>query len=336
MLHLAFPLVPWLTWAVLLGMVVAQFPLAWTRLDSLFAAGLRLSSRRLLRIGIVVLGLQVSLTDVAGLGAATIGAVIVVVTMVFACTWLLGRLFRLPGSQPLLIASGFSICGVSAIGAVSAVARSTRRDVATSVALVTLCGSLAIAVLPALQGMLDLDTEQFGLWVGLSVHDVGQVVATAQIAGTSALAIAVVVKVTRVLTLAPLVALIGVFERRRIRAAESAEHERFSAGGDEDRGRDLHDGKGDPRRAPLPPIVPVFVVGFVAAMIVRTVVPLPTEIVEAASWVQSALFALALFALGTSIRWMELVRTGWRALVVGLLAWALIAGLSLLAVWVLT
>ena len=112
----------------------------------------------------------------------------------------------LPGDQPLLIATGYSICGASAIGAVSEATDSDERDAATSVALVTLCGTLAIAVLPLLQQPLGLSDAEFGRWVGASVHDVGQVVATAQTAGSDALGEAVLVKLMRVALLAPLVA----------------------------------------------------------------------------------------------------------------------------------
>ncbi|KOG86582.1 membrane protein, partial [Streptomyces varsoviensis] len=109
--------------------------------------------------------------------------------------------------------TGYSICGASAIGAVSEVTGSDEEDVATSVALVTLCGTLAIAVLPLLHHPLGLDGTQFGRWVGASVHDVGQVVATAQTAGPAALGEAVLVKLMRVALLAPLVAAVALAVR---------------------------------------------------------------------------------------------------------------------------
>lgn len=75
-----------------------------------------------------------------------------VVAATFFGTFWLGRRLGLPGDQPLLIATGYSICGASAIGAVSEVSGSDEEDVAASVALVTLCGTLAIAVLPFCKG----------------------------------------------------------------------------------------------------------------------------------------------------------------------------------------
>ena len=319
LVHLAVPAVPLLTAAVALGMIVAQIPALRSLLDGPLKPGLSLSARRLLRIGIVLLGLKLSLVDIAGLGVVTIVAIVLVVVLTFGVTLLLGRMVGLPGRQPLLIAAGFSICGASAVGAMSAVTRAKDSESATPIALVTLCGTLAIVLLPLARIPLGFDASEFGTWVGLSVHDVGQVVATAQIAGPVALSAAVVVKLTRVLTLAPMVAIVGAVERRRTPLSSDSAVSAV--------------GEGTSKR---PPIVPLFVLGFLAAVIVRSVVPLPDGVLEVADVLQTALLATALFALGTGIRFAELARTGWKALIVGLGSWVFIAALSVVAVWVTT
>jgi uncharacterized integral membrane protein (TIGR00698 family) len=305
--HAAAPAVPLLTVSVALGILVGQLPIARPFLAGPLAPGLSLASKRLMRLGVVLLGLKLSLTDIAGLGWVAIGTTAAVVLVAFAGTWALGRLLRLPGHQPLLIATGFSICGASAIGAMSGVVKAKDEETAAPVALVTLCGTLAIAVLPALWHPLGMSAPQFGHWVGAGVHDVGQVVATAQAAGPAALAVAVVVKLTRVLMLAPVVAVASVVEHRRYTGSER------------------HPGT-------QPPVVPLFVAGFVTAVLVRTMVPLPEIVLAGADVLQTVLLAMALFGLGSAVRLASLVRTGWRALVVGLLSWALIAVLAFGAV----
>jgi uncharacterized integral membrane protein (TIGR00698 family) len=320
-IHLLVPAIPMLTAAVGLGMLVGQFPAAQRVLDSALKPGLSVAARRLLRIGIVLLGLKLSLVDIAGLGWETIIVIVLIVTITFVATLLFGRLLRLPGTQPILIAAGFSICGASAVGAMSAVTRSKDEDTATPIALVTLCGTLAIFILPVLRIPLGLSAEDFGVWVGLSVHDVGQVVATAQIAGPVALAAAVVVKLTRVLTLAPMVAIVGLVERRK-----DVRNEALGAG---------HPDYVERPAAKRPPIVPLFIAGFIGAVLLRTFVPLPDAVLGVADTLQTTLLAMALFALGSNIRFRALARTGWRALIVGLASWALIAAMSLAAVWLL-
>ena len=213
--HAAFPWFPWLTASLVFGVIVGCIPPLRPSLDGAFQPGLAFASRRVLRLGIVVLGLQLSLANILSLGWLTIVAIIALVAVSFTITWLIARAFRLEGDQAVLFAAGFSICGVSAVGAMSAARGSDPKDTGTPVALVTLYGTLAIVVLPALAPIFGLDPLQFGHWVGASVHDVGQVVATAQTMGTIALAAAVVVKLTRVLMLAPMVAIASIQTRRR-------------------------------------------------------------------------------------------------------------------------
>ncbi|MFM9920931.1 YeiH family protein [Lacisediminihabitans sp. H27-G8] len=310
-LHLLLPGLPWLTAALILGVIVGSIPPFRRGLDGVLAPGLAIASRRLLRLGIVVLGLKLSLVDIARLGWVAILAIVALVIVSFVITWLVGRAFRLEGDQAVLMAAGFSICGVSAVGAMAAARRSPEKDTGTPITLVTLYGTLAIVVLPALAGLFQLDARQFGHWVGASVHDVGQVVATAQTAGAAALAVAVVVKLTRVLMLAPMVAIASIQTRRRDAAADASS-------------------RASTKR---PPIVPLFIIGFLVAVLLRSFVPLPETVLAIADIVQSALLAAALFGIGASLRVEQLARSGLRAVAAGLVSWVVILGLALAAVY---
>jgi len=301
--HLLLPGLPWLTAALILGVLVGSIRPLRTLLDGTLAPGLALAARRVLRLGIVVLGFQLSLVDIARLGWVAILAIVALVIVSFVITWLVGRAFRLEGDQAVLMAAGFSICGVSAVGAMAAARRSPAKDTGTPITLVTLYGTLAIVVLPALAALLHLDERQFGHWVGASVHDVGQVVATAQTAGTAALAVAVVVKLTRVLMLAPMVAIASIQTRRRDSAQDAA--------------------------SKRPPIVPLFIAGFIAAVLVRSFLPLPDAVLASANILQSALLATALFGIGASLRIEQLARSGLRAVAAGLVSWIAILGMAL-------
>ncbi|MCK8679113.1 YeiH family protein [Streptomyces lichenis] len=318
LVHRALPAVPFLTVAVVLGIAAAHTPRVREGLRGRCRAGLTLAAKRLMRVGVVLLGLKLSLSDVAGLGWRTVAMVVGVVGLTLAGTWWLGRRLGLPGDQPLLIATGYAICGASAIGAVSAVRDGAesdegreqgREDAATAVALVTLCGTLAIAVLPLLHGPLGLSDAQFGRWVGAGVHDVGQVVAAAQTAGPAALGEAVLVKLMRVALLAPLVAMLVLTARRRaavLGVREGAAGDRGGAG----------------RR---PPLVPLFVAGFLAMVALRTTGVLPESVLTGAGHAQELLLAAALFGLGSAVHLPSLARTGAKVAVLGLTSWVLIA-----------
>ncbi|WP_446465474.1 YeiH family protein [Streptomyces sp. BRA346] len=302
--HRAVPAVPLLTAAVVLGIGAAHLPGTRGLVRGRGRAGLSLAGKRLMRLGIVLLGLKLSLDDVLGLGWATVAMVFCVVAATFGGTWWLGRRMGLRGDQPLLIATGYSICGASAIGAVSEVSDSDERDVATSVALVTLCGTLAIAVLPLLQQPLGLGDAQFGRWVGASVHDVGQVVAAAQTAGPAALKEAVLVKLMRVALLAPLVAALAVSVRARAGARRTTTATR------------------------RPPLVPLFVAGFLCMVALRSTGLPSAAALDAAATGQELLLAAALFGLGSAVHLPSLTRTGARVAALGLCAWGVIAGVS--------
>ncbi|WP_274563996.1 YeiH family protein [Streptomyces spiramyceticus] len=315
--HQLLPNVPMLTAAVVLGVAASHLPGTRALVRGRARPGLSYAGKRLMRLGIVLLGLKLGLDDVLGIGWATVAMVLGVVTATFFGTWWLGRRMGLRGDQPLLVATGYSICGASAIGAVSEATDSDERDTATSVALVTLCGTLAIAVLPLLQQPLGLTDAEFGRWAGASVHDVGQVVATAQTAGADALGEAVLVKLMRVALLAPLVAAVAVSVRRRRRTAAS------SAG------------------TKRPPLVPLFVVGFLVMVAVRSTGLLPGGALDVAQTAQELLLATALFGLGSAVHLPSLSRTGersemgvppaggWgRVAALGLCAWVVVAGVS--------
>ncbi|MFF2318694.1 YeiH family protein [Arthrobacter sp. NPDC058097] len=309
-IHAAVPALPAMTLAVVLGLLAANLPgtAVWTAGRA--RPGLDFAGKHLMRGGIVLLGLKVSLSDVLGLGWLALLLIAAVVVASFAGTYGISRLFRLPADTALLIATGFSICGASAIGAMAAVRRISHRDTVLPVALVTLCGTLAIGVLPLLVHPLHLSTEAFGAWTGASVHDVGQVVATAQTAGPAALALAVVVKLTRVILLAPMVALVGAEQRiRHRREAGSA---------------------GTPAEG-RPPIIPLFVLGFVAMVALRSSGWLAAGWLEAAAGLQDVLLGAALFGLGSAVRIRTLLHTGARAVLAALAAWLLIAVLGLAA-----
>ncbi|CAM5348983.1 membrane protein [Streptomyces spiroverticillatus] len=308
-IHRLVPAVPMLTAAVVLGIVVAHLPLVRTTVRGAARPGLTFAGKRLMRVGIVLLGLKLSLDDVLGIGWATVLMVLAVVAATFFGTWWLGRKMGLPGDQPLLIATGYSICGASAIGAVAEATDSDERDTATSVALVTLCGTLAIAVLPLLHGPLGLTDAEFGRWVGASVHDVGQVVATAQTAGPGALGEAVLVKLMRVALLAPLVAAVALSVRHRRRAALAAPE--VPATGQK-----------------RPPVVPLFVVGFLAMVLLRSTGWVPGIGLDVAQHAQELLLAAALFGLGSAVHLPSLTRTGGRVAGLGLCAWVVVAGVS--------
>ncbi len=287
--------------AVIIGALIGNFGFA----TELTNPGLKFAAKRVLRVGVVLLGLRLSLTDVLDLGAPSLAVVAATVTATFFGTQWLGPRLGLSRDLSLLVATGFSICGASAIAAVESATDAEEEEVAAAIGLVPLFGSLAILVLPLLRGPLGLTDDGFGTWVGASVHDVAQVVAAASSGGSAVLAVAVVVKLTRVVLLAPIVAGVNIHRR--------STNPRASEGASE---------------AKHPPILPLFVAGFLAMILLRTSGVLPDNVI---SWVKTTegwLLAAALVGLGSGVRVDKLRQLGPRPLVLGAMAWVLVAIVS--------
>ncbi|WP_104178908.1 YeiH family protein [Arthrobacter sp. B0490] len=312
--------------ALVLGVLLAN--------SSLYAPALRpgvkAGTKRLLRAGVVLLGLQLALPDIVALGLPVLGLIIACVALSYVLTLQLGLRLGLSRAGATLMAAGFSICGASAVAGLQGVVNADDDEAAAAVAMVTLYGSLMIVVLPVLGGLLGLSEDRFGMWAGLAVHEVAQVVAVAGTAGATALAVATVVKLGRVLMLAPVAALASVGERRRTAAIPAADHRAGSRADDPDTPTTT-----GPATGPRPPVVPLFVLGFLVMVGVRSLGILPGPVLDGGRTVTTVLLAAGMFGLGAGIDVRRLLRTGGRFAAVGAGSSTLLAGGSLVGVLLL-
>ncbi|TKV29877.1 putative sulfate exporter family transporter [Arthrobacter sp. NamB2] len=285
--------------------------------SAMLRTGISGGTMRLLRAGVVLLGLQLAVPDILALGPQVVLLIVTCVFMSYYATLWLGRRLGLTRSGAALMAAGFSICGASAVAGMQGIVDADDDEVASAVAMVTLYGSLMIVVLPLLNAVVGLDAARFGVWSGLAVHEVAQVVAVASTAGTTALAVATVVKLGRVVLLAPVTALASVGVRRRAAAM--------------DRGSGEDAGRPGRRKTPL---VPLFVLGFLAMVVLRSLDILPPSLLDAGRTLTTVLLAAGMFGLGAGIDLRRLLRTGGRFAIVGAGSTLFLVGLSLLGVLV--
>lgn len=309
--HRTWPSVSAQVVAVTFGVLLANV----VPLPDALASGLRFAAKRVLRVGIVLLGFRLSLSQIVDLGLPMLAAVVLVVVITFFGTQRLGRWLGLSPGLSLLVATGYSICGASAIAAAEPFADASEEEVAYAIGLVTICGSLAIGVLPVVASLLGLSSVDFGSWVGASVHDVGQVVATASVRDSAAVTAAVVVKLTRVVMLAPLLAYVALTARRRAASEESP-----SASAARKR----------------PALLPPFIALFLGAALVRSIGVVSRGVLDGIQEVETFAISMGLVGLGTQVRFSRLRRVGGRPLVLGLASWLLVAAVSLVAITLAT
>ena len=285
--------------AILIGMAVRNL---WGRPEAA-RAGLAAALRTPLRLGIVLLGLQVTLAEILAIGWAGLAILTFAVVATFTFTVWMGQQLGVPRGLTTLIAAGTSICGASAIVAANTVVRDEDESVAYALATVTLFGTIAMFGYPLLASGLPLGELAYGLWSGASVHEVAQVVAAGFARGETSGEFATVTKLARVLMLAPLVLLMGLWAHRL-----SNRHDSVSG------------------RAPIP----WFVFGFLGMALLAGTDWIAADWRSSANLATQALLAFALAAVGLETDLRKLVAQGWRPLALGATATAFIAGTTLL------
>ena len=275
---------------------------------SAFKPGVVFSMRRVLRFAIILLGLQLSLAQVAAVGVTGLAIIAGTLGGTFLFTVWLGRRLGIDRKLAELIAAGTAICGASAVIATNTVTRAHDEDAAYAVACVTVFGSASMLLYPALAGLLHLPPHAFGLWAGASIHEIAQVVASAFQNGIDAGNFGTVAKLSRIMLLAPMVLALGYW---------SAKH------------RESNDA--EPARRQAAPM-PWFVIGFVAMMLFNSLDLIPRA--DKAYLVQTTTFLLsvALAAMGLETDVRKLRAKGWRPLLVGAGAWIFISALSLVLI----
>lgn len=281
------------------GMAV---PLSWQ-------PGIVFSAKTLLRLAVVFYGFRVTLHDIASVGVAGVAAATIMVASTFVLGAALGvRLLRLAPPLALMVAAGSAVCGAAAVLATEPVVRGQPHESGIAVGTVVIFGTLGMLILPLVFGLgwLDMDTATYGVYAGASLHEVANVVAAGRAVGSDAAATALIVKMTRVLMLAPLLAVVGGVLARRDKAASGGQAR---------------------------PQVPWFVAGFALCVAVNSTGLVPPAAVEAINQLDLFALTMAMCALGLEIRADKVRAVGPRPFV---LACCLALWLSVGGYWVVT
>jgi uncharacterized integral membrane protein (TIGR00698 family) len=187
-------------------------------LPSVYKAGIIFSMRRVLRFAVALLGVRITFDQILGLGWQGIVIALLPLMLTFICTVFVGRMVKVNPSQTLLIATGTSICGASAIMTVGAVTKSKSDDIMVAVSSITVFGSLLMLTYPLAynSNLLGFNAEQYGMWAGSSIHEVAQVIAAAFGGGNTAGEIGTMIKLTRVAALVPFAFILSYLASRKL------------------------------------------------------------------------------------------------------------------------
>lgn len=262
-----------------------------------------------MRIGVALLGAQVSVVSLQAIGIKGVITVFLVVSFTIFGILALSRLFKMTGELGLLIGVGFGVCGATAVAAIRPQTRATQEETSYAIALISLCGTLSIFVLPFLGNLMGLSDQTFGAWAGAAVHDVGQVIATASVWSDDAVKSAIVIKLARVCLLAPIVLILSLRHRHYLKAqGESAQS------------------------SAKVPLIPFFVLGFIAVATLQNTLDISSSLHGYIVLASKVLLGAGLVTLGSSVRWKAIRAIGPRPMLMGLIAWVIVGGVALAAV----
>ncbi len=265
----------------------------------------------LLRLAIALLGLQLTLGQLAAVGGVGLVIVVTILVTTFLFTGMVGRWLSVDARLVQLIAAGTAVCGASAVIVTNAVTKGTEEDVTYAVAIVTVFGSLSMFLYPMVPALLELGPRAYGLWAGASIHEIAQVVAAAFQNGQESGEFAVIVKLNRVIMLAPMVLALGW-----VNAIMSARKQREESG---------HPFSAVRRVVP----VPWFVLAFFCMIAVNSFDIVPPAEKKWAIHATTLFFAAALAAMGLGMDLGRVTEKGSRPLLLGAASWAFITLFSL-------
>ena len=272
---------PVMLYALIFGVMfnpLASKPLA--------APGLTCSAHTILKIGVALLAVKITIIDVANLGWQTAGFVIACVFFTMGIGAGIGRMFGLKLDHSILSAGAVAICGSSAALALTSVLpqdKQTQCNTIVTVIAVTSLSTIAMVLYPVVAAVLNLSDMQSGVFMGVSIHNVAQVVGAGYIVSDPAGDIATIVKLMRVACLMPVILIVSLMFRQKGEACTGTKK---------------------------PPLLPLFMVAFIVIMLVNSAGFIPAQVTESLNIISRWALVIAVAALGVQTSVREVIGVG--------------------------
>ena len=291
--------------AILIGMVVA---LGWKN-QGKAKSGITFTSKKILQLAVVLLGFGMNLGSVLQVGGQSLPIIVSTIATSLIVSYLLYKAMGMDANISTLIGVGSSICGGSAIAATAPVIGADDEEIAQAISVIFLFNVIAALIFPTLGGALGLSNEGFGLFAGTAVNDTSSVTAAAAAwdgmhPGANTLDTAAIVKMTRTLAIIPITLVLALLRTRR-------------------------EGRQGGAQVNIKKIFPWFVLLFLLASIVTTVLPIPAGVVSFLKNASKFFIVMAMAAIGLNTDIVKLVKTGGKPIFMGFCCWVAIAAVSL-------
>ena len=297
--------------AMFIGMILNYF----LRNTKIFASGIKLTSKRILKLAIILLGLSLNIRTVLTVGRMSLTVMVFTLFTCFGVGYFVGRALGLNWKLSNLISAGTGICGGSAIAAISSTIEADDNDVAYALSATFLFDMAMIILFPIMGRALGMSDEAFGIWAGTAVNDTSSVVATGYAFSEGAGDFATMVKLTRTLSIIPTVIVFALIQLR-LKKKEAAANN--------------IDGADLKANFKISKIFPWFIVGFLALSGVASIFTIPASVVSGTKSVSKFLMVSALAAIGLNTSFSKLKKSGLRPMIHGFIISALVVVVALL------
>nr|WP_205181418.1 YeiH family protein [Neobacillus cucumis] len=273
-------------------------------------AGTNFSSKKLLRIGIILLGMRLNLVDILHAGPKVFSIAVINIVFTLFVVYGLSRLFKVEKRLGILTACGTAICGAAAVVAIAPQIKANDDETAIGAATVAILGTIFTLVYTMLYPILGLSTHGYGIFSGATLHEIAHVIAAAAPGGKDAVDIAVIVKLTRVALLVPVAIMIGFWTNRGNRSQSGKQNKIWKS---------------------IP--IPWFIFGFLVMSAIHSLEILSTTFTNNLVLIAYLLIAMAMAGLGLNVDVETFRRLGLKSLGAGLIGSILLSILGYLLVY---
>lgn len=315
--------------AIVFGMLYGHFTLiVEDERDQQFST---FCKQKLLRLGIILFGFGLSFQQILAVGWQAVAIDLVVISTVFTVGTFVGiKVLKLHRDVAILTAAGSAICGAAAILATESVLKPKQQHITIAIATVVLFGTLAMFSYPFIYQWVDMTDQSFGIYIGSTAHEVAQAVAAGQSINGETMQTAVVVKLIRVMMLAPFILMLSAGLNHINSRINSASGGRVMSHSDNTN----HDSKAKHEKSVI--TIPWFVFGFMATAMINSVFILPELLKTLLSFASQFSLAMAMAALGAQTQWETIKEAGPKPLILALLLFViLIFGGFFLNAWLI-
>lgn len=297
---------------IILGMLYANS--LRNHLPETWVPGILFCTKQVLRAGIVLYGFRLTFQSVIAIGIPAILIDVIIVGATIGLGILFGKLLKMDKDLALLTATGSAICGAAAVLGAEPVVKSEPHKTAVAVSTVVIFGTLSMFIYPVMYraGILDLTPEQMGIYTGSTLHEVAHVVGAGNAMGKDISDAAIIVKMIRVMLLAPVLVIMSfALARTAVKAAAGG----LKAGGET-----------AVKRGKI--TIPWFAFGFLAVIGFNSFDLLPHVVVDGINNVDTFMLTMAMTALGTETSIEKFKKAGAKPFVLALMlyVWLLVGG----------